>query len=338
MIHRNAIFVCLSVAVLLGIGIIMLTSTSVWIETDVTRYSHLKKQCLWLGVGLIVAWILAGIDYRVIRKKRWLIYLGFGVSTFLLAIIYVPSIGHTVNGSTRWIKIPGIGTLQPSELAKVTTIVALAAWYTHYQSETKKLLKGFLIPCIIIGVPAVLILFEKDMGTAASLGAAGLCVLYIAGARLRYIIPSTIAAVVVLYEWVKLDENRWNRIMAFQDMEAHKLGYAYQQYRGRLAFGNGGFEGVGLGNGAEKHGYLPYAHTDFIFPVIGEELGWVTLLVVLCFVMFTVFGFLIAMRANDIFGRLLAIGITMISVHRGTKVDTTSDLLTVKRRLIETRL
>jgi len=228
----------------------------------------------------------------------------------------------------------------------------------------------------------VLILFEKDMGTAASLGAAGLCVLYIAGARLRYIIPSTIAAVVVLYEWVKLDENRWNRIMAFQDMEAHKLGYAYQQYRGRLAFGNGGFEGVGLGNGAEKHGYLPYAHTDFIFPVIGEELGWVTLLVVLCFVMFTVFGFLIAMRANDIFGRLLAIGITsivvipamvnigvttvvlpntglplpfvsyggsnlvitiaavgmLISVHRGTKVDTTSDLLTVKRRLIETRL
>ena len=306
--------VCISVAILLGIGIVMLTSTSVWIESEATRYSHLRKQTMWMFVGLATAWFLAGVDYRAMRKKKWLIFTGFGVSTILLAIIYIPSIGHTVNGSTRWIKLPGLGNFQPSEMAKVTTIVAMAAWYTHFQSERRRLIKGFLAPSVILGVPAVLILFEKDMGTAASLGAAGLCVIYIAGVRLRYLIPSVLGAGYAFYMFVKMDENRWNRIMAFLDMEAHKMGYAYQQYRGRLAFGNGGIEGVGIGNGAEKHGYLPYAHTDFIFPVIGEELGWVTLLVVLCFVVYTVFGFMIAMRANDIFGRLLAIGLTSVIV------------------------
>ena len=363
MVHRNAIMVCISVAILLGIGIVMLTSTSVWIESEATRYSHLRKQTMWMFVGLATAWFLAGVDYRAMRKKKWLIFTGFGVSTILLAIIYIPSIGHTVNGSTRWIKLPGLGNFQPSEMAKVTTIVAMAAWYTHFQSERRRLIKGFLAPSVILGVPAVLILFEKDMGTAASLGAAGLCVIYIAGVRLRYLIPSVLGAGYAFYMFVKMDENRWNRIMAFLDMEAHKMGYAYQQYRGR-------------------HGYLPYAHTDFIFPVIGEELGWVTLLVVLCFVVYTVFGFMIAMRANDIFGRLLAIGLTsvivipamvnigvttvvlpntglplpfvsyggsnlvitiasvglLLSVHRGTKVDKTSELLTVKGKLIDTRL
>jgi len=382
MLHRNAIIVCLSVAILLGIGIVMLTSTSVWIETDATRYSHLKKQSLWMLLGLFGAWWLASIDYRIIRKKRWLIYSVFGVSTLLLAILYIPGVGHTVNGATRWLKIPGIGTFQPSELGKLATVIAVAAWYAHYQSETRKLLKGFLFPSAILGLSTILIFFEKDMGTAASLGAAGLCMIFIAGVRMRYIIPSMIVAIYGFWHFVQMDENRSNRIMAFLDLETHKLGYGHQQWRGLLAFGNGGFGGAGIGNGAEKHGYLPFAHTDFIFPMIGEELGWVTFIVVLCFVGYTVFGFMIAMRASDVFGRLLAIGLTaiivvpamvnigvttamlpntglplpfvsyggsnlvltlasvglLISIHKGRKVDKTSDLLTVKGNLIDTRI
>jgi len=382
MLHRNAIIVCLSVAILLGIGIVMLTSTSVWIETDATRYSHLKKQSLWMLLGLFGAWWLASIDYRIIRKKRWIIYSVFGVSTLLLAILYIPGVGHTVNGATRWLKIPGIGTFQPSELGKLATVIAVAAWYAHYQSETRKLLKGFLFPSAILGLSTILIFFEKDMGTAASLGAAGLCMIFIAGVRMRYIIPSMIVAIYGFWHFVQMDENRSNRIMAFLDLETHKLGYGHQQWRGLLAFGNGGFGGAGIGNGAEKHGYLPFAHTDFIFPMIGEELGWVTFIVVLCFVGYTVFGFMIAMRASDVFGRLLAIGLTaiivvpamvnigvttamlpntglplpfvsyggsnlvltlasvglLISIHKGRKVDKTSDLLTVKGNLIDTRI
>ncbi len=312
--HRNAIIVCLSVAILLGIGIVMLTSTSVWIESEATRYTHLKKQALWMFVGLIGAWWLGSIDYRVIRKKRWIIYSAFGVSTALLAALYIPGVGHTVNGATRWLKIPGVGTFQPSEFTKVATVIAIAAWFAHYQSETKNFLKGFVFPSIILGLSAGLIFFEKDMGTAASLGAAGLCMIFVAGVRLRYILPSVVAASYVFWQFVQADENRSNRIMAFLDLEAHKLGYGHQQWRGLLAFGNGGFSGSGIGNGAEKHGYLPFSHTDFIFPMIGEELGWVTFIVVLCFVGYTVFGFMIAIRVNDIFGRLLAIGLTTIIV------------------------
>jgi len=382
MVHRNAIFAIMAVAILLGVGIVMLTSTSVWIESDATKYSHLKKQSLWMGVGLVVAWWLASIDYRIIRKKRWIIYVIFGFSMLALIAVYIPGIGHKVNGETRWILLPGIGTVQPSEFAKITTIIAVSAWFAHYQSETKKLFTGFLIPSLVIGIPTLLIFFEKDMGTAAGLGAAGLCVLFIAGSRLFYIVPSIGAVMYGFFLVVRSNENRWSRITAFSNLEEHKMDYGYQQWRGLLAFGNGGFEGAGIGNGAEKHGYLPFAHTDFIFPIIGEELGWVTLLVVLCFVVYTVFGFLIAMRASDIFGRLLAIGLTaiivipamvnigvttavlpntglplpfvsyggsnlvitiasvglLISVHRGAKIDRTSDVVSVKKGLIDTRL
>ena len=164
MVHRNAIFAIMAVAILLGVGIVMLTSTSVWIESDATKYSHLKKQSLWMGVGLVVAWWLASIDYRIIRKKRWIIYVIFGFSVLALIAVYIPGIGHKVNGETRWILLPGIGTVQPSEFAKITTIIAVSAWFAHYQSETKKLFTGFLIPSLVIGIPTLLIFFEKRIG------------------------------------------------------------------------------------------------------------------------------------------------------------------------------
>lgn len=311
--HRNAIAISLTVAMLLGIGITMLTSTSMWID-GVARYAYLTKQSIWMVVGLVFAWILASVDYRFFRRNKPVLYGAFLFSLFLLVLLYIPGVGLTIKGETRWLSLPGIGTFQPSEFAKITTLMALAAWYAHYQAETKKFIQGFTIPCMILAIPVALIFFEKDMGTAAALGAAGLAVVYIAGSRMLYIIPSIIAALGGFCWFVYNNENRYNRIMAFLHPDENKSGFFYQQYRGLLAFGNGGMEGVGLGNGAEKHGYLPLAETDFIFPVIGEELGWVTLLVVLCFVSYAVFGLLIAMKARDTFGRLLAIGLTTVIV------------------------
>ena len=196
-------------------------------------------------------------------------------------------------------------------MAKLGTIVALSAWLAHFQSETRSFKRGFLIPGIILATPVLLIFFETDMGTAAGLGAAGLCVLYVAGSRLRFLGPSVLAALGAFVFLVISNENRYNRIMAFMDLEEHKLGFGLQQFRGLLAFMNGGVDGVGLGNGAEKHGYLPFAHTDFIFPIVGEELGlWFTLGTVFCFVLIAVYGIGVAINAGDAFGRLLAIGIT----------------------------
>ena len=292
----------------------MLTSTSVWIESESAKYSHLTKQTVFLCIGVILAYILAKLDYTLLKKKKWIIYLGFIISTLLLASLYLPGIGKTVNGSTRWIQIPLLGTFQPSELAKLTTVIAIAYWYSHYQAETKSLFKGFIYPSVLLGISVILIFFEKDMGTAASLGAAGLSIIFIAGARMRYIIPSLGVVFFAAYYFVQADQNRWSRIMAFLDLENNALGKGYQQMRALCAFGNGGMSGLGVGFGAEKRSYLPFPHTDFIFPAIGEELGWVTFLVVFCFVIYSVFGFIIAWQAKDAFGRFLAIGLTTVVV------------------------
>jgi len=307
MSQRNAIILCCAVAALLAMGLVMLASTSVWIEEG-ARYALLKKQALWTGVGVIIAAFLAMSDYRLLRRYVYLIY---GAAIVLLVLCYVPGIGYAVNGESRWILIPGVGQFQPSEAAKVALIVGMAAWYAHYQSETRKLIKGYAIPGVILALPIALIFFEKDMGTAAGLGAAGILVMYIAGTRLRYLLPSVGAAATAMYFIVRGNENRWNRIMAFSDLEEHKLGFGLQQWRALLAFGNGGADGLGLGNGAEKHGYMPFAHTDFIFPMIGEEMGlYFTLGVVCCFVMISVYGIAIAVQAPDVFGRLVALGLT----------------------------
>ena len=299
---------CIGTAALVVLGLIMLASVSVWFEGDDSKYSHLRKQAMWTGIGVVSAIVFAYMDYRILKKWAKPI---FGFSIFLLLCCYIPGLKHTVHGETRWIVLPLIGQFQPSEMAKIGVMIGLAGWLAHFQSETRSFKRGFLIPCAIIGLPTLLIFFEKDMGTAAGLGAACVAVLYIAGTRLRYLAPSVVFALTGFFLLVKSNPNRWNRIMAFLDLEEHKLGFGLQQFRGLLAFRNGGIDGLGLGNGAEKHGYLPFAHTDFIFPMIGEELGlWFTLGTVFCFVLITVYGIGIAVNARDVFGRFLALGIT----------------------------
>ena len=307
--RRNAIMVCVASAALIVLGLVMLASTSVWIAEG-AEYSLLKKQALFLAGGFVAAVVLALTDYRWLRKLSWPIY---GVAIFLLVLCYVPGIGKEVNGETRWIMLPGLGTFQPSEAAKIALMISLANWFAHYKAEIKKFFKGFVFPGAILGGIIGLIFFEKDMGTSAGLGAAGVALMYVAGVRLRYLFPACILALGAVYLVVRYNPNRWNRIMAFKDLDDpyHQANAGFQQWRGILAFGNGGVDGLGLGNGAEKHGYLPFAHTDFIFPMVGEELGlWFTLATVFAFAIIAVYGIAIAARCADLFGRLLAVGLT----------------------------
>lgn len=286
----------------------MLASVSVWMEDEGQQYMHLRKQSVWMLVGMAGASFFALNDYRKFRK--WIVPV-YCFATFLLVLCYVPGIAREIKGESRWIVVPVLGQFQPSEVSKIVIMMGLSAWFAHHQAETRKFWKGFVAPMAILGVPILLIFFEKDMGTAAGLGAAGVALLFIAGTRLRYLLPSCVVAMAGFFLLVYTNENRWNRIMAFQNLEEHKLDFGFQQWRALLAFGNGGVDGLGLGNGAEKHGYLPEAHTDFIFPVVGEELGlWFALGVVLCYVVIAVYGIAIAVRAADVFGRLLAIGLT----------------------------
>jgi cell division protein FtsW len=311
--RKNAIYLCLAVTALVTLGLVMLTSTSVW-DDEVDGYILVKKQSIWIGLGLISAIAVSACDYRKLRRW-WVIF--FAISCLLLVLCYIPGIAHEVKGESRWIRLPGLPQFQPSELAKIFVIMAIAAWYTHFQTETRTFFKGLVLPGLLLGIPVLLIFFEKDMGTAMALGAAGAVIMFCAGTRFVYLGAAGAIAIAGATIVIRANQERMGRIHALFDLESDKyrLGDGYQQLHGLYAFANGGVNGTGLGNGVEKHGYLPEAHTDFIFPAIGEELGlWFTLGSVFCFVVIVVLGISIAMNAKEVFGRLMAVGLTSIIV------------------------
>lgn len=311
--RKNAVFLCLAVIALVTLGLVMLTSTSVW-DDDVDGYSLVRKQAIWIILGVGGAVWISMVDYRKLAPYWIWLFVG---ACGLLVLCYVPGIGQEIKGESRWIKMPGMPQFQPSEMAKIVVIMALAAWYAHFQTEGRTFWKGFVWPCALLGIPSLLIFFEKDMGTAAALGAAGVAVMFAAGTRLWFLVPSAATVIGAATLVIMKNPERMGRVNALFDLESDKyrLGDGYQQLHGLYAFANGGISGAGLGNGIEKLGYLPEAHTDFIFPAIGEELGlWFTLGGVFCFVLIVIYGIAIAMNAKDIFGRLMAVGLTSIIV------------------------
>lgn len=311
--HLNLVL-CTAVAALVALGLVMLASTSAWVRGTEEPYYFFARQS-WMAVaGVVGAFFLATLDPMQLRRIwPWLLVAG----CLLLSLCYVPGIAADLNGEKRWIHFPVVNRFQPSEVAKALTMIGLAGWFARWQTEIPTFLKGFVVPSILLGIPFVLILFETDMGTAVGLGAAGFAVLFTAGVRLRYLLPTVIAGSTAFYFLVRSNENRWSRIEAWLNLEDpyHQLHKGLQQWRALLAFGNGGVTGQGLGNGFEKFGHMPYAHTDFIFPNIGEELGLVgTLLTVFCYVIIAVAGTGIALNASNVFNRCLAIGLTAVIV------------------------
>lgn len=303
-----SIILCLAVAALITLGLVMLASASSKWDVKSEQYSILVRQALWLGIGIVVMTLMALLDYRMLQKLTWPLFIGVCLA---LILCYIPGIGDAAKGEKRWIVLPVIGRFQPSEPAKLIIMITLASWFAKYQAETKSFLRGFVIPSLILGIPLLLILFEWDMGTAAGLGAAGLIVLFVSGTRARYLGGASTIAVLLFVQMVKGNENRMKRITAFQNPEEHKMDAAWQQVLAKEAFGNGGIEGMGLGNGVVKQKNLPESHTDFIFPIVGEELGvFVTMGVVFCFVVIFLIGLGISMQASDRFGGVLGIGLT----------------------------
>ncbi len=309
--RRAAIILCISVAVLVALGLIMLASTSAWVYgVDDDPYLLVKRQGIFAGVGLIAALVAGCIDYRILRRM-WMPLLIAGC--VLLTLCYVPGVQVEVKGEARWIWAPVIGRFQPSEVAKLVVIIALAAWFAQHQAEARSFLRGFVLPGLVLGIPVALIFFEKDMGTAVALGGAGFLVMFTAGTRVSLLSLVAVVGILGLYKAVESDPYRrmkFEALLNLDDPEVQRKA-GYQQYRAKLALASGGLLGAGLGNGAEKHGYLPEAHTDFIFPVAGEELGLLcTLGIVFCFVLISTSGISIALHSSDRFGKLLGLGLT----------------------------
>ena len=259
----------LSFIVLLVLGIMMVASTglSAYVPQGENPAQFLIKQCIFGFVGLLGALAVSAVNYRSLR--RW-VYVFWGICVFLLILCYVPHIGMEINGEKRWINL-GFMTFQPSEIAKICMMITLADWYTTHREMPGTFWRGFILPgAILFGIPLVLILAEKDMGTAAALAVSGACVMYVAGVRHWLLFTALLVGMVLMLDMATANENRLERIYAWFDPQAFSQGVGRQQWISILAFARGGITGVGLGDGIEKFGNLPFAHTDFIFAALHD--------------------------------------------------------------------
>ena len=314
MLRHSSTILIIAVAALCGLGLIMLASTGIWVRGMENPYHFVSRQALMILAGLVAAFVMAIFPDKWLRK---LTPLGYVIACVLLALCFVPGVGVEIYGSKRWIQLPFINQFQPSEAAKMLVVLALALWFTRWQTEVHTFWRGFVLPGVIAAVPIGLIAAETDVGTALSLSVAVGAVMFCVGTRLRYMIPVGLAAMAGAAWFIYNNPNRWGRIEAWLDLEnpIHQLDRGMQQWRALLALGNGGPWGVGLGNGVEKFGTLTFAHIDLIFPVIGEELGLpATLGVIVCYVLIAVGGIGIALQARHIFERCVALGLTCVIV------------------------
>lgn len=313
MARHCSTILCAAVAALVALGLIMLTSTGAWVR-GVGPYYFLTHQAAMVGIGLVLALFAARVNVEFLRKLAPLMFI---IICILLVICYIPGLNVELYGSKRWIKFPFINQFQPSEVARLVVVICLATWFARWQTEVHTFWRGFVIPGVIAGIPIALIACETDVGTALSMSVMVGAILFCMGTRLRYMVPTALLAMAGAWFYISNNANRWSRIEAWLDLEnpIHQLDKGMQQWRALLALGNGGPTGVGLGNGVEKFGTLTFAHIDFIFPVIGEELGLrATLVAVFCYVMIAVAGCGIALQTKSVFSRCMALGLTCVIV------------------------
>jgi cell division protein FtsW len=324
--RKSAYILFLAVLGLLVIGIVMLFSTSAYArDSHGDVYFFIKRQAIWIGIGLVACIFAALMNYQFWQKTWW---LWFAMALAALALCYIPHIGMRINGSRRWVGYGSI-TFQPSEFAKIATIIFLAAWFARREKPDGNVLSEFIIPLAIISVPAALVLGEVDLGTTALIGTTTFVVMFIAGTNPLWLGGLALAGLGGLLIVATQISERMGRLSAFLHPQNYKDDAGLQQMQALIAWGSGGMDGLGLGNGRQKMLYLPYAHTDFIFPIIGEELGLrFSLLVVFLFVVIIVCGIMIALHARDRFGLLLGCGIvSLLALQAAVNIGVTTSLL-----------
>ncbi|MCK4846646.1 MAG: putative lipid II flippase FtsW [Deltaproteobacteria bacterium] len=301
----------ISTLILVVVGVVMVYSTSYVVATKRfgSEYFFVKKQLIFAAAGIMLFIVSAKIPYRLYRHLAYPILI---FAILLLLLIFVPTLSHEAGGARRWIKIMGF-TFQPSEFAKFAVIIFLAYSLEAKQSVIKDFYAGFLPNIIIPGVVIALIMSEPDFGTAVTLTILVYVMNFAGGVKFRYLGGLTLAVLPVLYLVVTNFGYMMNRITVFLDPWKDPSGAGFQMVQSFLAFGSGGLSGVGLGEGKQKLFFLPEAHTDFIFSIIGEEMGLIGAgITIALYLAFFISGTRIAMRAKDLFGTYLALGLTLM--------------------------
>ncbi|ADG83006.1 stage V sporulation protein E [Thermincola ferriacetica] len=294
---------------LLVIGIVMVYSASQVTAHERLHdtYYYLKKQLLWASVGIGAMMLAMGIDYWKYKKMA----IPFLVLAFsLLVMVLLPGIGKTVKGAQRWIGL-GPFTIQPSEMVKLSLVIFMSYGLSVQKHKIKKFSQGLLPNLLILGLACGLILLQPDLGTAVSVAGTVFVMLFAAGAEARHLSALALAGIGAVGLAIAFEPYRLRRFLAFLDPWADPLGSGFHIIQSLYALGSGGLFGLGLGQSHQKFFYLPEQHTDFIFAVLGEELGFLGgSLVLLLFILFVWRGFRIALSSPDSFSSLLAVGIT----------------------------
>lgn len=320
----------LTIAALLLTGIVMVFSASAVyaMEEYGDSYYFFKRHVVFAMIGTCLLLIASKVDYHKLHK---LTYPAMFVTFVLLILVMVPGLGREAGGARRWLAVGGF-SFQPSEIAKFTLTLFIARSMVKRADKIRDFAYGYLPNLIVLGIFFTLILLQPDFGTAMILSIVTFTMLFVAGVRKKFLFFSVVAVLPFLVSAVLSHEYRKRRILAFLDPWADPTDTGFQVVQSFLAFGRGGLFGLGLGDSRQKLFYLPEAHTDFIFSVIGEELGFVgTLGIVILFGLLIWRGFSTALRARDLFGTHLATGITLlIGVQALINMGVTVGLLPTK--------
>lgn len=300
----------IDIMLLLIFGLIMISSVSVVISYNNFghNYYYLTHQLLY-GVipGFLSMFVLKNIDYKIYKKYA---HLFFFAAIFLLVVVFSPGLGFETKGASRWI-IVGDFSFQPSELAKLAFIIYFANWLSMKERDLKNFEKGFLPFILIVAIVALPLILQPDMGTMIVIVIIAATMFYVAGANIRHLPLLFAGAIFAVFSLIKLAPYRVDRLMVFLHPELDPRGIGYQINQALLALGSGGIFGLGYGHSRQKFNYLPEPMGDSIFAIIGEEMGFIGLIILITlFIIFAKRGFEAAKNAPDNFGKYMAFGIT----------------------------
>ena len=328
-------FVCdytllVPVLLLVGIGVAMIYSASceIALKQFGNEYYFFKKQLIFAGLGVMVMLMIRFIPYRVYRPLTYLIFI---TAIVLLSVLLINGVGHASGGATRWLKLKWV-SFQPTEFAKLALIIFMAYSLTKKQDRVEELNIGFLPHVLILCLLSGLIILQPDFGSIVIMWMLAWAVMFAGRVRALHLTVTFLMILPVAAYLIVSSPYRLKRFMIFLDPWRYPLDEGYQIIHSLMAFGSGGLLGKGFGQGYQKLFYLPAPHTDFIFSVIGEEGGWLWVLIVLGLYLIILWrGIEIARARTDFFGSLLALGITVaIALQAAVNMGVNLSLLPTK--------
>lgn len=303
-------FVIYIAIALLGFSIVTVFSTdTTGFGSNINSYQFLKH-LLWILIGSVLLAIMTKVDYHYLQKLSIPILV---ISFILLLLVLIPGIGTVTNGARRWIRFGNILGIQPSEFSKLAIIIFISGYIAKNQDRMYEFKRGYLLPFLIVGATSALVIKEPDFGTSVFITILSLIMLFVGGTRIIFILLTFMASAPFIYEMLFDNSYKETRMTAFLNPWEDPAGAGYHIIQSWIALGSGGITGLGIGGSKQKLFFLPESSSDFIFTIIGEEFGFIGVMVIICLFLLLIWqGLKIAHEARDILGFFLGFGITVM--------------------------